>query len=150
MEAPHLNPTAFFDDLVLRDLASALTYRDALAKIVTTDLLEQFKVARDASRLAHFENFYTCKGLVVLPSKREKGCTDCRRERVFAVGPTPGDAIRALAIAKDWGEVKMGAQLDGGEQTDRFDWGLRFTAGGTGFKAAGYHLPGGCVITWWS
>lgn len=65
-----------------------------------------------------------------------------------AVGKTPEDAIKNLSESKGWGNVEMGAELES-DPSDRFDWGFRFHAGGTSFKAAGVNMPGGCVLTWW-
>lgn len=66
---------------------------------------------------------------------------------VFAVGGSPKDAICSLADAKEWGEVRHIEPLESGDPA--YTWGRRFTAGGTGFKAAGQRVPGGYVVTWW-
>lgn len=66
---------------------------------------------------------------------------------VFAAGATPEDAIRSYAEAMGWGEVTSLADLPGGEPC--FTWGRSFTAGGTSFRAAGWDVPGGVVVTWW-
>jgi len=66
---------------------------------------------------------------------------------VFAVGATSEDAIRAYAAAMGWGVVENIAELASGDPS--FTWGCTFTAGGTGFKAAGWDVPGGVVLTWW-
>ncbi len=67
---------------------------------------------------------------------------------IWSVGRTPEEAIRALC------EARLGAF--GGTLTelpsepgDPFTWGYRFTADGTGCKAAGIHVPGGVICTWW-
>jgi hypothetical protein len=65
----------------------------------------------------------------------------------LSIGKTPEDAIRALAEEMEWGEVEMGAGLEGGDP--KYTWGYRFRAGGTSFKAAGWSVPGGVVLTWW-
>lgn len=67
---------------------------------------------------------------------------------VYAVGSTPIEAIESLARAKDWGQVANVHDLEG-DDDGHFTWGRRFTAGGTGFKAAGQRVPGGYVVTWW-
>lgn len=66
---------------------------------------------------------------------------------VFAVGDTPEGAIAQLCAANDWGELSSIEDLPGGRSD--LDWGRRFVAGGTSFKAAGSFVPGGAVITWW-
>jgi hypothetical protein len=68
--------------------------------------------------------------------------------RIYAVGPTPEDAIRALAAERKWGAVEMGSDLEGGDEPD-LGWGRFFSAGGTGMKAAGCHVPGGAAVLWW-
>jgi len=70
-----------------------------------------------------------------------------RRHPAFAVGATPEDAIRAYAEAMGWGDVENVAELAGGDPC--FTWGRTFTAGSVGFKAAGWEVPGGVVMTWW-
>ena len=65
-----------------------------------------------------------------------------------SVGKTSEDAIRALAKDKGWGEVEMGEPLGPGSDPV-YTWGFRFHAGGTSFKAAGWGVPGGVVLTWW-
>jgi len=68
-------------------------------------------------------------------------------EEIFAVGKTPEEAIRALALALDWGEITKISNLEGGDA--RYTWGRRFLADGTSMKAAGWDVPGGVVLTWW-
>jgi hypothetical protein len=69
------------------------------------------------------------------------------QEEIYAVGNTPEEAVLALARFKGWGEVGKIDELDGGDP--KYTWGRRFTAGGTGMKAAGWSVPGGFVLTWW-
>lgn len=67
---------------------------------------------------------------------------------VYSVGITPEEAIRALCAARlgEYGGT-LTPQPERGDS--RFTWGYRFTADGTGCKAAGVHVPGGVVLTWW-
>jgi len=67
-------------------------------------------------------------------------------ETIWSVGLTPEEAIRALCAAR-LGE--FGEDMTPLELTTGFTWGFRFTADGTGCKAAGIHVPGGVVLTWW-
>lgn len=68
-------------------------------------------------------------------------------DTIWAVGKTPEEAIRALCearLGKFGGEL---TSLEGGDE--RYTWGFRFTADGTSCKAAGVHVPGGVILTWW-
>jgi hypothetical protein len=67
-------------------------------------------------------------------------------DTIWSVGVTPEEAIRALCAAR-LGE--FGEDMTPLELTTGFTWGFRFTADGTGCKAAGIHVPGGVVLTWW-
>lgn len=68
-------------------------------------------------------------------------------DTIWSVGATPEDAIRALC-AERLGEFGEDMEpIEGG--APGFTWGFRFTADGTGCKAAGIHVPGGVVLTWW-
>lgn len=69
------------------------------------------------------------------------------QEEIYAVGNTPEEAILALSRHLGWGEVGKISELEGGDP--KYTWGRRFTAGGTGMKAAGWSVPGGFVLTWW-
>ena len=69
------------------------------------------------------------------------------QEEIYAVGNTPEEAILALARFKGLGEVGRIGDLEDGDP--KYTWGRRFTAGGTGMKAAGWSVPGGFVLTWW-
>lgn len=75
------------------------------------------------------------------------GCVIIGGHGVYAVGASPQEAIRAFSLARGWGEPQIADPLQG--DTDRFDWGFRFVADGTGFKAAGQDVPGGTLLTWW-
>lgn len=68
---------------------------------------------------------------------------------LWSVGATPEEAIQALCQERWNGTLEsMGEPLGGGDT--RFTWGYRFLSdNGTGFKAAGIHLPGGVALTWW-
>ena len=66
---------------------------------------------------------------------------------IWSVGKTPRSAVRALGRAMRWGKIAHFEILEGGDAA--YTWGLRFTAGGTGMKAAGIHVPGGAICTWW-
>lgn len=72
---------------------------------------------------------------------------------IWSVGRTPREAIEALCKAR-WGGTLEGPltplPTDPARSDVRFTWGYRFRSdGGTGFKAAGVHVPGGVVLTWW-
>lgn len=67
---------------------------------------------------------------------------------VWAIGATPEDAIRALC-AERLGEFGEDMEPLGEGGAPGFTWGFRFTADGTGCKAAGIHVPGGVILTWW-
>lgn len=69
-------------------------------------------------------------------------------DTIYAVGRTPKEAIRALCEAR---LGKFGDDMTPlpPEKDSAFTWGFRFTADGTGCKAAGIHVPGGVVLTWW-
>jgi hypothetical protein len=77
---------------------------------------------------------------------------DLRRadmDTVWSIGATPRGAIEALCKAR-WGGTleKLGEPLTGGDPD--YTWGFRFTSdNGTSFKAAGIHVPGGVILTWW-
>jgi len=68
--------------------------------------------------------------------------------RVYAVGKTAREAIRAWAAERGVGEVDVESfyELDG---DPKWHWGYGFNADGTSFKAAGQEVPGGVVLTWW-
>jgi nucleotide-binding universal stress UspA family protein len=78
--------------------------------------------------------------------KAEEALRDAEDKLPLSIGKTPEDAIVALAKELEWGEVFMGAPLEG---DGPYTWGYRFLAGGTSFKAAGWSVPGGVVLTWW-
>lgn len=67
---------------------------------------------------------------------------------IWSVGATPEDAIRALC-AERLGEFGEDMEPLGEGGAPGFTWGFRFTADGTGCKAAGIHVPGGVILTWW-
>ncbi len=74
-------------------------------------------------------------------------------EVIWSVGRTPREAIEALCKAR-WNGTLEGAltplPIDPARSDTRFTWGYRFLSdGGTSFKAAGVHVPGGVVLTWW-
>lgn len=74
---------------------------------------------------------------------------DLKDDKVWSVGKTPEAAIRALCMARlgSSEDVVIGEDLP---LEVPFTWGKRFKAdGGTGFKAAGIHVPGGVILTWW-
>lgn len=70
-----------------------------------------------------------------------------RMDVVWSVGTTPRKAVAALGRARRWGKLAHFEVLGGGDTT--YTWGFRFTADGTGMKAAGIHVPGGVICTWW-
>lgn len=69
--------------------------------------------------------------------------------RAYSVGATPREAIIALC------KVRLGkfggtlTEIPCDSSDPRFEWGYRFTADGTGCKAAGIYVPGGVILTWW-
>jgi hypothetical protein len=70
-----------------------------------------------------------------------------RMSAIYSVGRTTRQAVRSLARARRWGRVSCFEVLEGGDTA--YTWGLRFVACGVGMKAAGIHVPGGVVCTWW-
>lgn len=67
---------------------------------------------------------------------------------VWSVGSTPRRAVAALGRVRRWGKLARFEVLEGGDAA--YTWGFRFIAdGGTGMKAAGIHVPGGAICTWW-
>jgi hypothetical protein len=66
---------------------------------------------------------------------------------LHAVGLTPESAIRHWCLGRGFAFDALGDALPAGDPA--FTWGYRFTANGTGFKAAGWEIPGGVVMTWW-
>lgn len=70
-------------------------------------------------------------------------------DAIYSVGRSPEAAVRALARARRWGKVVFRGELGHGERG--YTWGLRFAVGKgqTSMKAAGIHVPGGVVCTWW-
>jgi nicotinamide riboside kinase len=58
-----------------------------------------------------------------------------------------GKVFRALGRAMRWGKIADFEVLEGGDAS--YTWGFRFTADTTGMKAAGVHVPGGVICTWW-
>lgn len=67
---------------------------------------------------------------------------------IMAYGETPEKAIAALGKDLEWGKLDDFSDL-GGDADSEFEWGRRFTASGTGMKAAGWKVVGGVVLTWW-
>lgn len=82
-----------------------------------------------------------------LAEAREEGREKALHEEIYAVGKTPEEAIERLSEFNGWGKVTKVSPLEGGDE--KYTWGRRFCAGGTGFKAAGWEVPGGVVVTWW-
>lgn len=72
----------------------------------------------------------------------------CAGEVAWSVGATPEVAVGALCRERGWGEPTHFSPLDS-DADSGFDWGRRFVADGTSFKAAGVNVPGGTVLTWW-
>ena len=70
-----------------------------------------------------------------------------KTHEIYSVGDTPEKAIGSLGLKLEWGIIADIRDLAGG--AEEFDWGRRFTAGGAGMKAAGWHVPGGVVLSWW-
>lgn len=70
-------------------------------------------------------------------------------DTIWSVGATPWAAIQALCRARDWGKIEGDlVPLEGGDSN--YTWGFHFVSdNGTGFKAAGIHVPGGVILTWW-
>ncbi len=84
----------------------------------------------------------------VLGEVAEEARIKALEEDIHAVGTTPEDCIRSAAEYKGWGEVTKITDLEGGDP--KYTWGRRFYADGTSMKAAGWTVPGGFVMTWWS
>lgn len=75
---------------------------------------------------------------------------DLRRagmDRVWSVGKTPRQAVLALARARRWRGVGRFSVLRGGDPS--YTWGFSFVADDCWMKAAGVHVPGGAICTWW-
>lgn len=81
--------------------------------------------------------------------RREDPAGGAVTTRILSVGATVEDAIRSLGKAIGWGE--LAAFEDQGEEglSAGHEWYYRFTADGTGMKAAGLFIPGGVAVTWW-
>ncbi len=65
----------------------------------------------------------------------------------YAFGTSPEDAIGTFAETQGWTDATIGEAIHGGD--DRYTWGFHWRADGTSMKAAGWHVPGGVVLTWW-
>lgn len=82
------------------------------------------------------------------PRPSKETIADVRKtHEIVACGKTPQEALKSLGENLEWGELADFKDLGGG--ADEFEWGLRFTADGTGMKAAGWSVPGGVVVAWW-
>jgi hypothetical protein len=70
---------------------------------------------------------------------------------IWSIGRTPEDAVDALCKARFGTPLEGSLRPIGGveDPTSPYTWGCRFTSGGTHFKAAGIHVPGGVIVTWW-
>jgi hypothetical protein len=69
---------------------------------------------------------------------------------IWSVGKTPLEALKALGRARRWGKLThFNKMSDADDKDSEFTWGYRFRASGTGMKAAGIHVPGGVLVTWW-
>jgi hypothetical protein len=88
-------------------------------------------------------------------------------DRIWAAGATPLDAVRALCEARGLGMLGPGGggitPLRAGE-SGKYTWGCKFEAAApwasgdgwrmgtnvlTAYRAAGVHVPGGVILTWW-
>lgn len=67
---------------------------------------------------------------------------------ICAIGINPYRAVLAMAAERGWGKVENFRELPD-ENLAEGQWFCGFTAGGTGFKASGWNVPGGSVLTWW-
>lgn len=69
-------------------------------------------------------------------------------DTLWSVGRYPREAIQAICAARGWGKASKFTRLPKGDE--RYTWGFHFVAdNGTSFKAAGIHIPGGVILTWW-
>ncbi len=74
-------------------------------------------------------------------------------DTLWSVGRCPKEAISALCKARGWGKIEgkltpLPTENDRGDS--RYTWGFHFcSCDGTSFKAAGIHVPGGVILTWW-
>lgn len=69
---------------------------------------------------------------------------------IWSIGRTPQEAVEAFCLARCGSPMGAGSfrVMEGGDPA--YTWGCRFTMDeGTGMKAAGIHVPGGVVLTWW-
>lgn len=69
------------------------------------------------------------------------------QHHVFAAGWSVPDCLEGFADS-------IGEKLDERYTVETGDegpgtWVAHFSASGTGFKAAGFYVPGGCIMTWW-
>ena len=82
------------------------------------------------------------------PYGHYEGCELPADMQIWSIGRTPTEAVAAFIFAR------CGTHLDGPIEVmtggdPRYTWGCRFTSNGTGFKAAGVHVHGGVILTWW-
>jgi hypothetical protein len=85
-----------------------------------------------------------------LPDGEQYQGHDLRRAKmdtIWSIGSTPRKALAALGRARRWGKLTKFQAMTGGDPA--YTWGFRFYADGTGMKAAGIHVPGGVIVTWW-
>lgn len=75
-------------------------------------------------------------------------------DTIYSVGRTPTEAVEAFCRARGLGEMQgpltplVGDKIECSD--NGYTWSCRFRVdGGTGMKAAGIHVPGGVVCTWW-
>ena len=109
--------------------------RDQLTKIKEAPEDKSLNQVREEAIIHHFEEVAEIARLTAL------------HEEIYAVGQTPEEAIKELAMSLKWGTITGFALLEGGDP--KYTWGRRFCANGTGMKAAGWSVPGGVVLTWW-
>jgi len=111
--------------------------RDQLSRITSAPDDKSLNRVKEEAMIRHFEEVEQIAKFKAL------------HEGIHAIGKTPQECIHAAARAKGWGEVAKIRELEDAGDSSQYTWGRRFTAGGTGMKAAGWKVPGGFVMTWW-
>lgn len=67
-------------------------------------------------------------------------------QRVYSVGQTALDAIKALGEKIGWGKLTDFREIP---MVEDGEWHYRFLADGAGMQAGGRMVPGGAVLDWW-
>lgn len=112
--------------------------REELSRITSAPEDKSLNQVKQEAMIRHFEEVEQIAKFKAL------------HEDIHAIGKTPQECVHAAAQAKGWGEIAKIRELEESDsESSQYTWGLRFTAGGTSMKAAGWEVPGGFVMTWW-